>query len=141
MKNSRLYITVIVLLIISNAFTIFLLIKGKNHGQHPPFIAEKIGLTGEKLEKVKKIEESHFTKMKPLLNQIHSKQGELFSDISNAKSEKHDSIQQQLNNLEQNRQNLLLEHFKKIYSICDADEKQRLLKEINYHFSRHKHPR
>jgi hypothetical protein len=141
MKRNRISIIVIVLLILSNAFTIFLLVKGKHRDNHPPFISEKIGLTGERLEKVKKMEEIHFDKMKPLILSINQKQAELFSDLANTTSDKHDSIQKQLNVLEQNRQTLLLEHFKTIYSICDADEKKRLLNEINQHFSRHKHPK
>ena len=141
MKRNRISIIVIVLLLLSNAFTIFLLVKGKHRGNHPPFISEKIGLTGEKLEKVKKMEEIHFDKMKPLILSINQKQAELFSDLANTTSDKHDRIQKQLNVLEQNRQTLLLEHFKTIYLICDADEKKLLLNEINQHFSRHKHPK
>jgi predicted nucleic-acid-binding Zn-ribbon protein len=141
MNKKRIFIIVIVLLIISNAFTIFLLVKGKNHRNHPPFISEKIGLTGEKLAKVKKIEENHFVQMKPLTAKIHLKQAELFSSIANSNVSKQDSLKNEISNLESERQNALFEHFRTIYEICSMEEKKKLLEEINNHFSKQKHPR
>lgn len=140
MKRNRIFILVIVLLIISNAFTIFILLKEKKHGHHPPFLSEKIGLTGEKLEKVKKMEEGHFEKMKPLTMKINLKQAELFSDLSNSNLPKQDSIKKEINQLELFRQNLLLQHFKSMYENCNVEEKKKLSEELKHHFSKHKKP-
>ena len=141
MNKKRVFIIVIILLICSNAFTVFLLMKGKQHRNHPPFISEKIGLTGEKLAKVKKIEENHFVKMKPLTAKIHLKQAELFSGLANSNISKQDSIKNEISNMESERQNTLFEHFRTIYGICSTEEKKMLLEEINNHFSKQKHPR
>ncbi|MFM7667912.1 MAG: hypothetical protein ACKO7D_06960 [Bacteroidota bacterium] len=141
MKKNRILIALLILLIISNAFTIFLLVQRKHHRNHPPFISEKIGLTGQKLEKVKKMEESHFEKMKPLVNKIHSTQAEILSTIGNSNNIKQDSLKNILTQLESNRQTILLEHFKSIYQICDSNEREKLVNEINQHFSKQKHPR
>ena len=141
MNKKRVFIIVIILLICSNAFTVFLLMKGKQHRNHPPFISEKIGLTGEKLAKVKKIEENHFVKMKPLTAKIHLKQAELFSSLANSNVSKQDSIKNEISNMERDRQNTLFEHFRTIYGICSTEEKKMLLEEINNHFSKQKHPR
>ena len=141
MNKKRVFIIVIILLICSNAFTVFLLMKGKQHRNHPPFISEKIGLTGEKLAKVKKIEENHFVKMKPLTAKIHLKQAELFSSLANSNVSKQDSIKNEIGNMERERQNTLFEHFRTIYGICSKEEKKMLLEEINNHFSKQKHPR
>jgi hypothetical protein len=140
MKRNRIFIVVIILLIISNAFTIFLLLKEKKHGHHPPFLSEKIGLTGEKLVKVKKMEESHFEKMKPLTMKINLKQAELYSDLSNSNLPKQDSIKKEINQLELDRQNLLLQHFKSMYENCNTEEKKKLSEELKHHFSKHKNP-
>jgi hypothetical protein len=141
MNKKRVFIIVIILLICSNAFTVFLLVKGKQHRNHPPFISEKIGLTGEKLAMVKKIEENHFVKMKPLTAKIHLKQAELFSSLANSNVSKQDSIKNEIGNMERERQNTLFEHFRTIYGICSTEEKKMLLEEINNHFSKQKHPR
>jgi hypothetical protein len=141
MKKNRIFIVVISLLLFSNGFTIFLLVKGKNQGHHPPFISEKIGLTGDKLEKAKKMEEIHFEKMRPLNLKINLKRAALFSDLSDSNLPKKDSISKELSQLELDRQNLLLGHFQAIYNICSIDEKKKLLEEINHHFSKHKHPK
>lgn len=141
MKKNRILITLLILLIISNAFTIFLIVKRKHHGNHPPFISEKIGLTGQKLERVKKMEESHFEKMKPLVSKIHLTQAEILSTIGNSNNIKQDSLKNVLAQLESNRQTILLEHFKSIYQICDSNERKKLGNEINQHFSKQKHPR
>jgi hypothetical protein len=141
MKKNRILIILLILLIISNAFTVFLLVKGKQHRNHPPFISEKIGLTGQKLEKVKKMEESHFEKMKPLVNKIHLTQAEILSTIGNSNDGKQDSLKNILTQLESNRQTILFEHFKSIYQICDSEERKKLANEIDQHFSKQKHPR
>lgn len=141
MNKKRVFIIVIILLICSNAFTVFLLVKGKQHRNHPPFISEKIGLTGEKLAKVIKIEENHFVKMKPLTTKIHLKQAELFSSLANSNVSKQDSIKNEISNMERDRQNTLFEHFRTIYGICSIEEKKKLLEEINNHFLKQKHSR
>lgn len=141
MKKNHILIILLFLLIMSNAFTIFLLEKRKHHGNHPPFISEKIGLTGEKLERVKKMEESHFEKMKPLVNKIHLTQAEILSTIGNSNESKQDSLKNILSQLDSNRQTILLEHFKSIYQICDSNERKELKREIDQHFSKQNHPR
>ena len=141
MNKKRVFIIVIILLICSNAFTVFLLVKGKQHRNHPPFISEKIGLTGEKLAMVKKIEENHFVKMKPLTAKIHLKQAELFSSLANSNVSKQDSIKNEISNMESERQNTLFEHFRTIYGICSMEEKKKLLEEIYFFSSRRRHTR
>ena len=135
MKRKRIFVILIVLLILSNAFTVFLLFKGKHHG-HPPFISEKIGLIGDKLEKARKMEELHFEKMKPLTEKIQKQQAELFTSISESNSTKQDSILSNLNQLNAERESILLNHFKSLYAYCDSNEKEKLVNEIKNHFSK-----
>lgn len=140
MNKKRIYIILIVLLICSNIFTVFLLFGSKHRG-HPPFLSEKIGLQGDKLEKAKKMEEIHFQKMKPLTEKIQKQQAELFTSFSESNSTKQDSILSKLNKLNAERESILLNHFKSLYVLCDSNEKEKLVNEIKNHFSKPHQPK
>jgi hypothetical protein len=139
MKKNKIQLIIIVLLLFSNTFTIFLLTRGKDH-KHPPYISDKIGLEGSKLEQAHKLEDAHFAKMKTISNQIQKKQSSLFSAINNNQVN-NDSLLTEINRLEMNRNKLVINHFRAFYKICDSGEKTKLTKEINEHFSKPHRPR
>ena len=139
MRTNSLFKIIIILLLISNGFTLFLLIKpGKP--PHPPFISEKIGLTGEQLKKVKNIEQSHFNQMKPLDVKIEKLHEDLFLTIASNDKRKEDSLKTKISSLILKKDELLLAHFKNIYALCNPTQKQLFITEIKEHFSRRKHP-
>ena len=129
----------IILLIISNGFTAFLLVKkGKPH--YPPFVSEKIGLTGDQLKKAKNIELSLFEQLRPLDSQIEKLHAELYLCITAIDTLKEDNLKSRLSSLISKKNELHLTHFKKIYAICNPSQKQQFVTEIKKHFTRPKHP-
>lgn len=139
MKKNKTLIFIIILLLICNAFSLFLLMQGKGH-KHPPYISDKIGLDGTKLEQAHQLENAHFAKMKPISDQIHKRQSSLFSTI-NSNQVNQDSLLIEINRLEMDRNKLVINHFRALYKICNAEEKTKLTKEINEHFSKPHQPR
>jgi hypothetical protein len=139
MKTNLFFKIIIVLLIISNGFTAFLLLK-KGKPVHPPFLSEKIGLTGEQLKKAKNIELSHFDEMKPLEVKIEKLHEELFLSVTSTDKRKVDSLKTAISSFILKKDELLLAHFKKIYALCNPTQKQLFITEIKEHFSRRKHP-
>ena len=129
----------IILLIISNGFTAFLLVK-KDKPHKPPFISEKIGLTGDPLKKAKNIELSLFEQLKPLDSKIEKLHAELYFYISANDTKKEDTLKSTISKLILKKDDLLLAHFKKIYLLCNPSQKQQFVTEIKKHFSRPKHP-
>jgi hypothetical protein len=139
MKTNLLFKIIILLLIVSNGFTAFLLLK-KGKPDHPPFLSEKIGLTGEQLKKAKNIELSHFDEMKPLEVKIEKLHEELFLSVTSTDKRKVDSLKTAISSFILKKDELLLAHFKKIYALCNPTQKQLFITEIKEHFSRRKHP-
>ena len=139
MKTTLLFKIIIVLLLISNGFTAFLLVK-RGRPNHPPFISEKIGLTGDQLKKAKNIELSLFDQLRPIDVQIQKMHGELYLSITTDDTIKKDSLKSSISALIIRKIELHYTHFKKIYALCNSSQKQQFTTEIKSHFSRHKHP-
>lgn len=139
MKTTLSHKLIIALLLVSNGFTAFLLLK-PGRPKHPPFLSEKIGLSGEKFEKAKKIELSLFEQLKPIEHHIEQTHSELFIRLDQLDKTKKDSLQQVISSLIVKKDELVLSHFKKIYALCSPDQKQKFKTEIKEHFSNRHHP-
>ena len=139
MRPNLLFKIIIILLLISNGFTLFLLIKpGKPH--HRPFLSEKLGLSGDQLKEAKKMELSHFDQMKPLDLKIEKLHEDLFLSITSNDKWKEDSLKSLISSFIIKKDELLLAHFKKIYALCNSSQQQLFTTELKEHFSRRKHP-
>lgn len=139
MRTNSLFKIIIILLLISNGFTLFLLIKpGKP--PHPPFLSEKLGFSGDQLKKAKNIEQSHFNQMKPLDVKIEKLHEDLFLTITSNDKRKEDSLKTTISSIILKKDELLLAHFKNIYTLCNLTQKQLFTTELKEHFSRRKHP-
>ncbi len=139
MKTKLSHKLIILLLLISNGFTAFLLLK-PGRPKHPPFLSEKIGLSGEQFEKAKKIELSLFEQMRPIEQRIEQLHAELFIHLDQLDQTKEDSLQRVIGSLIVKKDELVLSHFKKIYALCSPDQKQKFKSEIKEHFSNRHHP-
>lgn len=139
MKTKLSHKLIIALLLVSNGFTVFLLLK-PSRPQHPPFLSEKIGLSGEQFEKAKKIELSLFEQLKPIDHHIEQTHAELFIRLDQLDQTKKDSLQRVIGSLIVKKDELVLSHFKKIFALCSPDQKQKFKTEIKEHFSNRHHP-
>lgn len=126
MKNNKVLISVIIVLIVLNMISLSFIWNGRSHheGDHPPkvekFLGKRLNLSEEQVSFFKKSRKEHFEKTSNLMSEIASLRSKLVQQIE---IEASDSLLNSIASKYKELEKLNHEHFRRLRSICNDQQK------------------
>ncbi len=136
MKNTKIYIILILCLVILNLVSLGFIWYGYtkehqkgNHDRHKrahrieKILKKKIGLSDSQMQDFHQAREKHFNNIKPIEQELRTQKKALFdANVRNAEIENIQSILHRIGQLHIKIDSLTFEHFKELRSYCDESQ-------------------
>ncbi len=141
MKTERFYKILILILVLTNVgMMVFMWTNRPPRMPHPPQheIGKMLGLKGDKLQKVNKLEVDHHKVKRELVHRDMELHEELFVLLEN--SEKSDSLYTLIDENKAEMERMTYDYFVEIATYCDADQKEILREFLRDSFAKLRGP-
>jgi len=128
MERKKFYLTIIIVLLISNAISAFILFSNKpnrpDHGGPREYIIDKLDLSEKQVIQYDSLIDWHRSSIRNAEEQIFTLKSLLYSSLD-AKDESVDSIITAINNVQHDLEKIHVKHFRDIEKICNDDQKNK----------------
>ena len=141
MKTARFYKILIIILVLINVTTVFFLWRSPGHmPPHGPrkSLVEILELKGEKAQKIKQLEDTHFHDKDALIDKSRKLHEQLFRSFNDPSKDSLD-IQNLIDRIVENQretEQMTFDYFKSIDALCDPKQKGQLQDVIHHALGR-----
>ena len=130
MKKNLLITILLLFLMIMNGVLLYLVVNKEEKRGGPPkdFIAKELKLDDSQLDKFKKVDELHHSKMRAMDFEARELKEVLFSNLGNSDftTQKLDSVVNLISSLSAEREKEVFSYFNKLQEICNPNQQAKL---------------